>query len=189
MYLRIHSGHTHNLGKDECVANPWWDICSSKPDLCVLQALNSRGLALCDTVFCASDLIAVSLLATELGAGVTRPLWDACWDCVWWAGTSPEVEGEKGLPLWWCTHLCQHKCQVSPSCRANWAKCPCILEHFANAFLMCSSSMKLCASCEKTVWYAARLEEIAIRWQKALMLCPRFRKDILANCTVKRNSC
>lgn len=111
----------------------------------------------CDAVSSASDLIAVSLLATELGAGVTGPLWDAYRDCVRRAGTSPEVEGEKGLPLWWCTHLCQHKCQVSPSCKASWAKCPCIHKYFVNAFKRRSSSMKLCVSlCESllncTVW-------------------------------------
>lgn len=58
------------------------------------------------------------LSAAELGAGVAGPLWDARWDRVRRAGTSPEVEGEKGLPLWWCARLRQHKCQVSPCCEA-----------------------------------------------------------------------
>lgn len=158
--VRIHT--INDLQQHECVANPWWDICSSKPDFCVLQALNTGGQALCDAVSSASDLIAVSLLATELGAGVTGPLWDAYWDRVRWAGTSPEVKREKGLPLWWCTHLRQHKCQVSPSCRTSWAKCPRIPKYFANALIICSSSMKLCVS---------------------------FEKESLLNCTVRRNSC
>ena len=115
VFVCVHIPTLSDLQRHECVANPWWDICSSKPDFCVLQALNSGGLAPFVMLSPpASDLITVSLLATQLGAGVTGPLWDAYWDCVWRAGTSPEVEGEKGLPLWWCAHLCQHKCQVSP---------------------------------------------------------------------------
>lgn len=173
----------NDLQQHECVTNPWWDISSSKLDLCVLQALNSRGLALCNAASLAFDLIAMSLSATELGAGVTDPLWDAYWDCVWRARTSPEVEGEKGLPLWWCTHLWQHKCQVSPSCWASRIKCPCIREHFANAFIRCSFSMKLHACFKRS------LLNCTFRWHRTPMWCPRFCKGILANCFVKRNSC
>ena len=150
----------NDLQLHACVANPWWDNCSSKPESCVLRAPKSGGLALCDAVSSTSDLITMSLSATELRAGVTHPLWDAYWDRVWWAGTSPEVQGEKGLPLWWRARLCQHKCQVSPSCRKDPAKCT---KCSANAFIICASGMNSFGSFEKegsAKWHS--LEKIRI---------------------------
>lgn len=119
-FLCLHV-NTHEMTFNSKVlwGNPWWDVLHQACFFYVLQAFISTVLGLCDAVFTASDLISVSLLATELGAGVTGPLRDAYWDCVWRTGTSPEVKGEEGLPLWWCAHLCQYKCQVSPSCRAE----------------------------------------------------------------------
>lgn len=88
-----------------------------------LVTVHSGGHGIFNVFSSTFDLFSMYLLATEPGTGFSHPLWDPHWNCVWWAGTSPEVKGEKSLPLWRCACLCQHKCQVSPFSRTNQAKC------------------------------------------------------------------